>query len=119
MPAYPAALPGPLVNAYALNPVDQTVRTDMEAGAARVRRRTRARNDLIDVAFCFTDEQFTAFRTWYDDSVAGISGGASWFDIALSVGNGGATPEQARFKGSWKSSRDGLSWKVTGQLEIR
>lgn len=119
MPTYPPLLPGPLVESYNLNPVEQTVRTDMETGAARVRRRTVARNDLLDVGFVFSDDQFLAFRTWFDDAATGIAGGASWFDIALAVGKGGSTVEQARFKGAWKAARDGLFWKVAAQLEIR
>jgi len=119
MPSYPATLPGPLVESYSLTPVEQTVRTDMETGAARVRRRTAARNDMVDVSFVFTDANFLGFRTWFDDASTGISGGASWFDITLAVGKGGATAEQARFKGAWKAARDGRFWKVSAQLEIR
>ena len=66
MQAYPSTLPAPLVSGYTLSPVDQTVRTDMEVGAARVRRRTRARNDLIDVSFLLTAAQMDEFREWFD-----------------------------------------------------
>lgn len=119
MPSYPITLPAPLVESYSIAPLEQTIRTDMESGAARVRRRTVARNDLVDVAFAMTDEQFVDFRSWFDDPVAGLSGGASWFDMALPLGNGGSTPEEARFKSAWKAARDGLIWKVTAQLEVR
>ena len=119
MPAYPVSLPAPMLQSYALAPVEQVARTDMESGAARVRRRTVARNDLVDVAFAFSDAQFLAFRTWFDDASTGIAGGASWFDIALPLGKGGILLESARFKGAWKASRDGLIWKISAQLEIR
>jgi hypothetical protein len=66
MQAYPPTLPAPLVSGYTLSPVDQTVRTDMEVGAARVRRRTRARNDLIDVSWLFSPVQMAAFRQWFE-----------------------------------------------------
>lgn len=115
MAVYPSSLPGPLIDGYVISPIDQTIRTEMETGPARVRRRTYARNDLLDVSFAFTGQQLSAFRTWFEGDA---SGGAEWFDIALDIGDGTAEQE-ARFKGPWKASRDGLMWKVTAQLEVR
>jgi hypothetical protein len=115
MAVYPASLPGPLIDGYMISPVDQTVRTEFEAGAARVRRRTYARNDLLDVSFAFTGAQLSAFRTWFEGDAAG---GAEWFDVSLDLGEG-PSDQEARFKGPWKASKDGLMWKVTAQLEVR
>lgn len=115
MPAYPTTLPAPLIDGYAIAPVEQTIRTDMEAGAARVRRRTFARNDLLDVAFVFTGAEFGAFRTWFE---ADAGGGAAWFDMDLDLGDGTATQE-VRFKGTWKATRLQLLWRITAQLEVR
>lgn len=117
MAAYPLSLPAPLVEGYALSPVDQTLRTEMETGAARVRRRTRARNDALELGFVFTGAEFSAFRTWFDDD-AGAAGGAAWFDMTVDVGHGAAT-YQARFKGAFKANRDGVSWRVSAQIEVR
>ena len=119
MPAFPTTLPAPLLDGYALSPVDQTARTDMEAGAARVRRRTSARNDVIDVSWCLTPAQLATFRAWFEDDVSGIAGGSSWFDVMLDVGDGAASQQEARFKGAWKAQRDSSYWKVTAQLEVR
>lgn len=115
MAAYPTNLPGPQVDGYAISPVDQTVRTDFEVGAARVRRRTRARNDVLDLSFVFNPAQFGTFRTWFESDAAG---GATWFDIALDTGAGVATHE-ARFKGPWKAERSGTGWRITAQVEVR
>lgn len=68
MSSWPSILPRPLLGGYSLNPADQTLRTDMESGAARVRRRSRARLDLVDVAWKFTDAQMAVFREWFDNS---------------------------------------------------
>jgi hypothetical protein len=119
MATYPTTLPAPLAESYALSPVDQTVRTDMETGSARVRRRTRARNDLMDISFMFSDEQFQAFREWFEDDVTGISGGASWFFITLPIGKGGPTTEEVRFKAAWKAGKVGQCWRVSAQVEVR
>ncbi|MGL6245650.1 hypothetical protein [Pseudomonas sp.] len=115
MAAWPSTLPGPLVDGYAISPVEQTVRTDMEVGAARVRRRSFARNDLVDVSFLFTGAQFATFRAWSESDGAG---GAAWFEIDLDV-DGVIAPEEARFKGAWKAARNGIYWKITAQLEVR
>lgn len=116
MAAYPNIMPAPLVESYTLSPVDQTVRTDMEVGAARVRRRTYARNDLVEVSWLFTAAQMAAFRAWFE---ADAGGGAGWFDVALDVGDGASSLVEARFKGPWKATRNNLLWRITAQLEVR
>lgn len=68
MSSWPSILPRPLAAGYGISPADQALRTDMEAGAARVRRRSRARLDMIDVSWKFTDAQMAVFREWFDNS---------------------------------------------------
>lgn len=119
MAAWPSTLPPPLASGYGINPVDPTIRTDMEVGAARVRRRTAARNDKVSVSWVMTDAQFAIFRVWYDDA-AEAAGGAAWFSASLAVGTGGIVPLEARFSGAWKSAHLGaLRWSVTAELEVR
>jgi hypothetical protein len=99
-----------------LSPVDQTIRTDMEAGPARVRRRTHARNDFLNVSILFTAAEMAAFRTWFESDA---DGGAAWFDIELDVGDGAPSLQEARFKGAWKANRQDLHWQITAELEVR
>lgn len=114
---WPVGLPNPTVSGYGLNPVDQTIRTDMEVGSARVRRRSLARLDMIDVAWKFTDAQMAIFRDWFDTTAAG---GAAWFDINLATGDGGVVLKSAKFNGIWKAGLlPGLNWSVTAKLEVR
>lgn len=119
MASFPSDLPAPLLEGYTLMPVDPSIRTDMEVGGQRVRRRTKARNDRVELSWCFTDAQMNTFRTWFEDDTTGISGGASWFDIKLNIGLGGATDEEARFAQMWKAQRDSQYWKVSATVEIR
>jgi hypothetical protein len=119
MPTWPATLPVPLRSGYAINPYAQTVRTDMEAGAARSRRRTSARLDTIPCGVVLNDTEMAAFRLFVDGT---ISGGASWFDISLPVGDGGLSAVEARMVGEFKAqlaegSRD--VWNVSMTLEVR
>jgi hypothetical protein len=119
MPTFPATLPAPTFDGYALSPVDPVIRTEMEVGSPRARRRTKARNDKIDVTWIFTDAQMASFRTWFD-SDAEAAGGAAWFTVALAVGTTGIDGVEARFAGIWKSTlTPGMNWSVSAQLEIR
>lgn len=120
MASWPTTLPNPQVSGYTLKPVDQTVRTDMEGGASRARRRTKARNDKVSASWSMTDAQLAIFRAWFDDDTAGAAGGAAWFTCSLPVGATGLSSVTAKFIGSYTVPlQDGWRWVVTGELEIR
>lgn len=117
MATWPSTLPPrPLATGYQIAPEDQTVRTDMEAGLARVRRRTRARNDRITAELVFSAEQFAAFRAWFDADT-GAAGGAAWFTgLELSLGDRNAI--EARFTKAWQSTPAGPGlWRVSAEFE--
>ena len=119
MASWPSTLPNPTWD-YTLNPVDQTIATKMESGAARVRRRTTYRNDKADVRWQMSDAQYVIFRDWLEDAVTGAAGGASWFNVNLPIGNGGLSAVTARFEGAHKAAYQSTnSWIVTAKLEIR
>lgn len=112
------ALPLPLVSGYGLNPIDQSIRTDMEVGASRARRRTSVRQDKLQVSWMFTDVQMATFRTWFDDA-AQAAGGSAWFTINLAVGSTGIVSKTARFIGAFQSKLlEGQNWDVSALLEI-
>ena len=117
MAVYPTNLPPPLVEGYEVAPVSPAVRTEMESGAARVRRRTSAKNDKISLSWVFSNAEFIQFRTWFDTT---INGGASWFNITLNSGASSSAVE-ARFSEIFKASSvsSNLHWKVSASLEIR
>lgn len=120
MATFPATLPAPRLSGYQLTPADQTIRTDMEVGTARQRRRTAARNDQVSVAWMFTDAQMAAFRTWFDGSTE-AAGGAAWFNgLSLVLGNSGFTAAECRFVGTWTADLiSGTHWQVSAKLEVR
>lgn len=120
MASWPTTLPAINLAGYTLSPVDQSIRTDMESGAARARRRTAARNDKISPTWLMTDAQFAIFRAWFEDASTGAAGGANWFTISTAIGTGGVVSVDARFIGPFKSSALGaLLWSVSGELELR
>jgi hypothetical protein len=91
----------------------------MEFGAARVRRRSSARNDKFSVSWFLRDAQMTIFRTWFDNPVE-AAGGAAWFTVDLAVGTGGVVSKEARFIGPFKAVAVGpINWSVSAELEVR
>ncbi|MFZ5917048.1 MAG: phage head spike fiber domain-containing protein [Chloroflexota bacterium] len=66
---FPASLPRASVAGYRLALGAQTVRTNMETGTARVRRRTTARDDRLSVSWRFTDAEMRLFRAWYESQI--------------------------------------------------
>ncbi len=119
MASWPGGLPPPTMAGYSLAPVDQALRTEMEFGAARARRRSYARNDRISLALQLSDAQMDTFRTWFEDD-AEAAGGAAWFSMSLRIGDTGATTQEARFVGSFRASLAGAGrWSVTADLEVR
>jgi hypothetical protein len=119
MATWPSTLPQPTAN-FGLNPQDQTVRTDMEGGAARVRRRSSARNDRVTVALRLTAAQFATLRAWFDDATTGIAGGAAWFAVDLPVNGGAAVTLDARFMAPFKATLlSGYNWDVSAEWELR
>lgn len=120
MASWPTTLPSPQLSGYSLTPLDKTVRTNMEVGAARARQRTFTRNDNLGVSWQMTDAQYTAFRAWFDDGTTGIAGGSAWFTVTLAIGTTGMQSVTARFIGAVSAVPFGyLSWTLSGKLEVR
>ena len=120
MATWPTTLPAPLIAGYGFSAQDQTLRTEMETGTPRVRRRTSARLDKLNADWHFTEAQFDTFRDFFDDATTGLAGGASWCTMVLKVGAGGAASYDARFVGAYSAELvSGTMWRVTAQLEVR
>lgn len=120
MAVFPSTLPLPRADNYAINPVDPVVRTDMEVGATRARRRTAARNDKITLYWVFSDAQFKTFRDWFDDGATGAAGGSAWFTVDLAVGDVGIDNVEARFAKVFKAEMvQVMRWKVSAEVEVR
>lgn len=117
MPSWPVTLPAPLLAGYVISPTDESVRTDMDVGYARARRRTVQVKDSVTAVWTLSDADFASFRTWFEDGVNGGAGGSGWFSMAWDNGMGATS---ARFIGTFKAERlDGPFWRVTATLEYR
>ncbi len=113
---FPKRLPYPTVEGYSIRPDEAIIRTDMEAGPARQRRRYTQTPSKIAVKWIMLPEQFCLFEAWYKYYA---KEGAEWFVITL-LGGIGLTEQEARFTQQFEANIiAGRLWQITTELEIR
>ena len=113
---WPDRLPLPTLEGYGIQPGEAILRTEMEAGPARQRRRFTQVPSRIAVRWVLRPDQFALFEAWYRWAAA--EGGA-WFEMDL-LGGLGMTPQEARFTRQFDARPyRGRLWEVTSELEIR
>ena len=118
--SYPPTLPAPNQPKYELQPIDPVVRTNMEMGSPRNRRRFTSYPTQIPVEWLFTEAEMATFEAWFDQTV---NAGESWFNIDL-INGLGVTAYEARFVGTgknpWKAPmQPGNNYLVSSMLEVR
>jgi hypothetical protein len=115
MAIFPSTLPDPLLSGYSVAPTQGFVRSEVETGPARQRKRYSATPAKVTLKWIFTAAQMVTFRNFFNSD---INKGASWFDIYLNVGDGYA-PMQARFSTQYSAALLGANnWEVSGSLEV-
>lgn len=117
MASWPSTLPLPQVPGYALKPAQAFLRTPMDSGPARQRRRFSTTPSSVPVSLMFSEAQLATFEAWHHYE---ISDGAGWFTITLANGKG-LTACEARFSGPYEAVPNGstLQWVMTANLEVR
>lgn len=114
MAAWPSNLRAPVVG-YGVKPVAAFIRTDMEAGAPRQRKRFTAVPHNLSLSWRFTAAQMADFRTFFNTT---INRGTDWFTMTLDAGSG-LTSYDVRFVAPYESTLlSGVNWAVSGQVEV-
>ena len=114
--SWPSTLPLPSIEGYGLHPGEAILRTEMEAGPARQRRRYTQVPSRISARWVFRREQFALFEAWYRWHA---KEGGEWFEINL-LGGLGLVIHEARFTRPFDAQpRSGVLWEVSSELEIR
>ena len=118
LPVFPDVLPKPLMSGYGYAPQGVFIRTQMESGRARQRRRFKTYANQVTASWTFDNEQLSAFEAFFDYEACG---GAAWFRLEL--GNGlGMSCVKARFvdaENPYQISKIDNSrlWQLTASLE--
>lgn len=117
MATWPSTLPRPQVPGYSLEPGQAFLRTTMDAGPARQRRRFSTTPTSVPVSFKVSQDQLATFEAWHHYE---ISDGAGWFTVTLANGKGLVSCE-AHFSGPYKAAPESsiLRWVISGTLEVR
>lgn len=114
---WPSTLPLPTVQGYSVQPEDAILRTEMEAGLARQRRRFTNVPTKVSVRWIMRRDQYAIFEAWYRWQA---KEGANWFTITL-LGGLGLLEQEARFTRQFSARllAGGTLWEITSELEIR
>jgi len=115
MADWPSTIPQELsVAGYGEAAPDTTIRSSMDAGPAKVRRRATCAVRPVSGKMVMTAAELDTFREFYDDDILGGSLRFNWVDPL-----DGTTAVEMRFTAppSWSAfGQDG--WEVSMQLEI-
>jgi hypothetical protein len=114
---WPSTLPLPTVQGYNVEPGETIIRTEMDSGLARHRRRFTDVPSKVSVRWIMRRDQYAIFEGWYRWHARE---GASFFTITL-LGGLGLLDQEARFTRQFSSKllAGGTLWEVQSELEIR
>lgn len=106
----------PLWSGYSQQSDPGILRTDMDSGLARQRRRFINTLSTVSVRWAMTPAQLLFFKSWMASQVGG---GAAFFLVTLRLDDGTREVE-ARFVGKQKIAPAGTAgWVVDAQLEVK
>jgi hypothetical protein len=113
--SFPTTLPNVKMSSYSFAPVNSNIRTEMDSGMAKVRRRFLAAPTDFNVTWELSMAELGIFEKFYQNDVLS---GSVWFNISL-VNGVGQTVYAARFKEPYKVSTTNREylWAVTATLE--
>lgn len=115
---YPSALPRGLYAGRSYQLVDPLVRSELQSGRARQRRRFSNVPEGAQVSWLFNSVQARAFIAWWRDALVD---GSLWFECPLDHPGEGYQNYTCRFTGVYTGpSRTGPDlWSVSAELELR
>lgn len=117
MANWPALLPRPVMSGYKYRNEKNFLRTQMETGPARQRRRYTSVITEVDATFKFTHPQLALFESFFTNT---LNDGVDWFQLAM-VSGAGETVVDVRFKEPPEAAAlaNGNMWSLTAKVEIR
>lgn len=112
---FPTELPRPSQD-YSVGIENSSLRTKMDSGRIRQRRRFTNSQNFISVKWDLTDEEFQLFESF---AFHALDGGTSWFQTEILTGGGIVTHNVRIQEGKYKASYKGfMGWVVTATLDV-
>lgn len=115
MPAWPSTLPAPNRDGYTLNPAPAFIRTNMDGGKARQRKRFTSVPTSIPLQWLFTQQQLAIFEAWWKYQ---INLGTSTFTMQLYNGKGYNNYNVRFIKEYSAPVARGIYFYVSAQVEV-
>lgn len=114
MAAWPADLPVWHTDGYGIQPQDPNVRTQMDSGARRVRRRFIRVPTDITASTVLTEAEFAVFEAWWENQAFA---GSAWVLLPLTNGRG-TNVVQSRFTKMYQAAPLAAGqWQVDVAIE--
>lgn len=113
---FPPQLPCPLKEGHSVKHVQPFVRTNMESGRARQRRRFTSVPSMQTFKWVFTSLEAQIFEAWFRDA---LNDGAEWFNFNT-FNPLGDTRIVCRFASMYEGPNPfgALQWTVSAELEV-
>lgn len=118
MANWPNTLPKPRLVGYSIQPQNSVIKTQMEAGPNRYRKRYTAVPMDVRGTLMLNAAQMAVFKAFYQTD---INYGADWFTFdGLNLGEGYSVASEVHFAEPYQASylERGL-WNVSFNLEVR
>ena len=114
---YPDYLPIPLRDSFGFQAVSPMVRSDLQSGRARQRRRFTSVPTVASLQWLMTDLQARMFEAWWEEVLVS---GTEWFEMPLKTPLGGLQLYACRFTDIYRGPvLVGVSlWRFTAELEL-
>ena len=113
MANWPATLPPPAINTLNDSLPENRLKTNMDKGPAKIRRRTTANTYPLSFVLKLTDAQWATLKTFYTDT---LYSGVDPFDMNHPTDG---TPLSCRFvEPPQRSDMEGIIWNVPISLEV-
>lgn len=93
MAEYPSQLPAALQVGYRVQTVSPLIRTPLDSGRARQRRRFTSVPQMVTLEWILRNGEAQLFEAWFKFT---ITDGSDWFDMPVKTANG-CQIEQVRF----------------------
>ncbi|MEQ4618319.1 MAG: hypothetical protein ABN482_09755 [Corticimicrobacter sp.] len=114
IPTWPLGLPYPLQDGFQRQPKAPFVRTEMDGGMARTRRRFRVFPITVSISFFLNRDEYDVFIGFCRDTIHGYS---DWFMVTID-GPGGVGQKRARWLEPPGETKVGEGhWRISGQIE--
>lgn len=114
--AWPTQLPRPSVDGYAISPMTNVLRTKMDGGQTRQRKRFSYMPSSVNLKVVLSSAHYAIFEAWYSIT---INDGTDWFTMKLQNGRADQVVTVRFFAdSSYKVSNSNGMWIIQGTLEV-